>query len=311
MTRLAELSDQEVFLKIIECGSLTAVATSLSITPAAVSYRLTKLENRLGVRLLHRTTRRMVLTQDGIEYLDWARRLARDMRDAEEAISRRDQVPRGRLQVAVPSSFGRQVIAPLIPDYLACYPRVEVVLHLDDELVDIVDRGIDLAIRIMELMDSEMIFRVLAKDHRVLCASPDYLARHGVPHTADELQHHNCLRLIQQPHWTLQGPDGPIRMDVTGNFSCNNGEVLREMAIAGMGIALKATWDIQDALRDGRLRVVLPHYPVLSRASISAVYPSRSNVPAKVRSFIDFVGKRLDRQLPSFTTDAAILSPAR
>jgi DNA-binding transcriptional LysR family regulator len=290
---LQNISDMEVFVKTIALGSMSAAARSLDVTPAAVSYRLTRLETSLGTRLLHRTTRQLSLTSDGEEYLRWAQRLTAELHDAENAISRRQEVPRGVLKLAVPSSFGRQMIAPMLPRYLAEYPEVRVAMTLNDEIVDIIGQGMDLAIRISEMKDSGLISRKLADDRRILCASPDYLRRCGTPTSIEDLAHHNCLLLSNQAHWNLQGPGGPMRLSVAGNFECNNGEVLREMAIAGVGIALKATWDIAEALNSGKLLPVLPDYPVISKASICAVYPSRRNVPAKVSSFITFFGEHI------------------
>lgn len=293
MARFQNVSDMEVFVKTITLGSMSAAARSLDVTPAAISYRLSRLEGVLGTRLLHRTTRQLSLTSDGEEYLRWARRLTAELHDVENAISQRREVPKGVLKLAVPSSFGRQMIAPILPQYLAAYPDVRVVMTLNDEIVDIISQGMDLAIRISEMEDSGLISRKLADDRRVLCASPEYLRRRGTPTSIGDLAGHNCLTLSNQTHWNLRGPDGPVRLSVAGNFECNNGEVLRELAIAGVGIAMKATWDISGALDSGKLKVVLPDHPVISGASIRAVYPSRRNVPAKVSSFISFFSERM------------------
>jgi DNA-binding transcriptional LysR family regulator len=214
----------------------------------------------------------------------------------EAAVSRRDALPQGILKVAAPASFGRQHIAPLIPGFLARYPAVRVNLLLNDEIIDIVDHGVDLAIRICKLNDSELVARCIAPDHRVVCASPAYLERMGVPRTPEDLTSHNCLVLSQQPRWTFQHPKGIERIQVKGNFECNNGEVIREMALAGVGIALKATWDVAEALRSGSLQALLPNHPILNEAAIWAVYPSRHNLPAKVTAFVSYLEAQLKRR---------------
>lgn len=291
-----DITDGEVFVRTVRCGSLSAAARTLSLTPAAVSYRLTKLEGRLGTRLLHRTTRRLVLTEDGSEYLQHAQRLIGELEKAEAAVSRRDEVPQGTLKVTMPSSFGRQHIAPLVPKFLKRHPLMRLNLNLSDQILDIMEEGVDLSIRICELRDSDFIARKLAPDHRVVCASPEYLESHGVPQKPADLAGHNCLMLMQQPYWTFKGPEGLERIKVSGNFECNNGEAIREAALSGLGLALKATWDIAGAIKTGRLKTLLDDYPIASETSIWAVYPSRRNVPAKVTAFILFLKEHFDSQ---------------
>jgi DNA-binding transcriptional LysR family regulator len=293
---MRNITDMEVFVRTVRCGSLSAAARTMDLTPAAVSYRLVKLETSLGTRLLHRTTRRLTLTADGTEYLHRAEHMIAEMEIVAAAVSRRDEVPQGTLKVTVPSSFGRQHIAPVMPKFLKRYPSVRLNLVMNDEMVDIMGQGIDVAIRICELKDSEFIARKLAPDHRVVCASPDYLARHGTPATPADLARHNCLMLSQQPYWTFNGPSGHERVKVSGNFECNNGEAIREAALSGLGIALKATWDIAGAIKNRRLMVVLGDYPVASETSIWAVYPSRRNVPAKVSAFVEFMKEHFGSQ---------------
>lgn len=309
---MRNVSDSEVFVRTVRCGSLSAAARSLDLTPAAVSYRLAKLEERLGTRLLHRTTRRLTLTEDGSEYLVNAQRLIQEQQRLEASVSRRDEVAQGTLKVTMPSSFGRQHIAPLMPEFLKRNPLVKINLILSDEILDIMEEGVDISIRICELKDSEFIARKLAPDHRVVCASPDYLARHGIPRSPDDLDKHNCLVLAQQPFWTFNGPRGLERVKVMGNFECNNGEAIREAAISGLGVALKATWDITSALKSGHLVTILDDYPIASDTSVWAIYPSRRSVPAKVTSLVTFLKEQFsyrpweahaDRMAKSSRTD--------
>lgn len=293
---MRDISDMEVFIRTVRSGSMSQAARSFNVTPAAISYRLSKLETSLGTRLLHRTTRRLGLTQDGEEYLRQAERVISELGRLEIPITRRDEEPQGVLKVTMPASFGRQHIAPVMPKFLKRYPKVQLNLVMSDEIIDIMAQSIDLAIRISRLEDSELIARKIAPDRRVVCASPDYLKRHGTPRTPRDLARHNCLLLSQQPYWVFQGPRGLERIKVEGNFECNNGEVIREATCAGLGISLKATWDIASHLKRGKLVTVLDDYPIASDASIWAVYPSRHNVPAKVTAFVSFLKEHFDSQ---------------
>lgn len=293
---MRNVSDMEVFVRAVLRGSLSAAGRELNLTPAAVSYRIAKLEDSLGTRLLHRTTRRLQLSEDGAEYFRRAEHIVGQIEQAEAAISRRGEVPQGTLKVTAPASFGRQHIAPIMPKFLRRFPEVHLNLVMTDEMIDLLGDGVDLAIRISELKDSGFIARKLAPDHRVVCASPEYIERHGEPLRPADLAGHNCLVLTQQPYWMFEGPDGPERIKVSGNFQCNNGEVIREAAIAGVGIALKATWDVAGGIKAGRLRVLLADYPISSKTSIWALYPSRRNVPAKVTAFVSFLKEHFSSQ---------------
>jgi DNA-binding transcriptional LysR family regulator len=289
-------TDMEIFVRSVAMGSFSAAARELRLSPAAISYRIARIEDRLGTRLLHRTTRRLELTEDGAEYFRQAERIVAEMEQVELAIAQRDALPQGTLKVTVPASFGRQHIAPVVPKFLKRYPLLRLNLNMTDEIVDLLDERVDLAIRIMELKDSAFIARKIAPDKRVVCASPDYLARRGVPSRPADLVNHNCLVLSQQQYWTFEGTAGVERVKVSGNFECNNGEVIREAALAGMGLALKATWDIAGAIKAGRLQTVLDDYPVSSKTSVWAIYPSRRHVPAKVTAFVDFLKEHFDSQ---------------
>jgi len=293
MTHIAEI---DIFILVASTGSLSAAARELDVSPAAVSYRLEKLENYLGTRLFHRTTRRLTLTQDGADYLQQVEHLVNEIKEVSAAASRRDEVPQGTLKVTMPASFGLKHITPIMPKFLKRYPDVQLNLVLNDEIIDVVAQGFDVAIRICELEDSELIARRLAADRRVVCASPAYLEKHGVPNRPEELLSHNCLVLSQQPYWTFNGPDGIERIRVRGNYICNNGEAIRDATYAGLGISLKATWDVAGAIKQGRLRTILDDYPISSSTAIWAVYPSRRHMPAKVHTFINFLKEHFDSQ---------------
>ncbi len=288
--------DIDTFILVARTGSLSAAAREIEVSPAAVSYRLDKLEKHLGTRLFHRSTRRLTLTQDGADYLLKVEHLLNELKEVSAAASRRDEVPQGTLKVTMPASFGLQHITPIMPKFLKRYPDIQLNLALNDEIIDVIGQGFDVAIRICELQDSELIARRLAADRRVVCASPSYLERHGVPKHPSDLVNHNCLMLTQQPYWTFNGPDGLERIKVKGNYVCNNGEAIRDATYAGLGISLKATWDVAGAIKQGRLRTILDDYPISSNTAIWAVYTSRRHTPAKVSTFINFLKEHFDSQ---------------
>ncbi|MFM2280367.1 MAG: hypothetical protein RLZZ444_2598, partial [Pseudomonadota bacterium] len=195
----------------------------------------------------------------------------------------------GRLKISAPTSFGRMHIAPHLKTFFDLYPSVTVHLVLSDAFQDIVAEGFDLAIRIAELDDSSLVARRLAPVRRILCAAPDYIARHGMPETIESLSEHVCLPAHNNAHWHLIGPEGLVTLKPEGPLTTNSSEVIRETVLAGLGIALRSTWDIGPELRSGALVQVLPEYEGSSRVGLFAVYPSRQHLPAKTRAFIDFL----------------------
>jgi DNA-binding transcriptional LysR family regulator len=287
------VQEMMIFARVVGAGSLSAAARELGLSPALVSRRLAALESRLGARLINRTTRSLHLTDDGATYYEACARVLADIEEADATVSAGRVEPRGTLRVALPASFGHQHIAPLIPRFAERYPQIQLALSLSDRTVNLIEEGFDLAVRIAHLEDSSLTARKLAPNRRVVCASPAYLARHGTPRTPDELARHNCLTTTDfAMNWDYKGPDGkPGSVRVTGRYSCDNWEVLREWAIAGLGIALKSTWDVHRLLVDGSLVEVCPGYTFHSDVAIYAVYPSRRFLPAKTRVFIDFLAE--------------------
>jgi DNA-binding transcriptional LysR family regulator len=286
------LQEITVFAKIVGTGSLSAAARDLGMSPAVVSRRLAALEARLGVRLVNRTTRSLHLTDEGAAYYETCTRVISEIEEADAAVSAGRAEPRGVLRVALPASFGNQHVAPLVPPFARRYPDVQVALSLSDRTVNVVEEGFDLAIRIADLADSSLAARKLAPNRRVVCASPEYLRRHGAPRTPDDLVHHNCLATDFAMNWDYHDPDGrPASVRVTGRYACDNWEVLREWAVAGLGIALKSTWDVRRHLEDGSLVTLLPGYTFATDVAIYAVYPHRRHLPAKTRAFIEFLAE--------------------
>jgi len=285
------LQEMAVFAKVVAAGSLSAAARELGLSPALISRRLAGLETRLGVRLINRTTRSLRLTDEGANYFDTCTRVLAEIEEADAAIGAGSVEPQGALKVAMPASFGHQHLAPLIPEFASRYPKVQLALSLSDRNVSVIEEGFDLAIRIAHLADSSLAARRLAPNRRVVCASPAYLKKHGTPLTPRDLGGHNCLTANDfVTSWEYKGPDGkPGSVRVTGRFACDNWEVLREWALAGLGVALKSTWDVHRHLADGSLVSVCPGYTFDSDVAIYAVYPHRRFLPAKTRVFIEFL----------------------
>jgi LysR family transcriptional regulator, transcriptional activator for dmlA len=289
MSRESELT---FFATLVKAGSLTAAARELNVTPPAISKRLQQLENRLGVRLLHRTTRRIGLTHEGEVYLENARRILDEIDEMESAVSSSRVAPRGLLRVNAPLGFGRTYITPLVSDFAKQYPDVQVQLQLSDHPLILADESIDVGIRFGDLPDARVVARRIAPNRRLLCASPTYLEKHGIPQTPEELPRHNCLILRQNETasgiWRLTRGRKAHTVKVHGNLSSNDGEVVLKWALDGHGVLQRAEWDIAKYVRSGRLRLVLSDY-ALPPADIYAVYPQRNHMSAKVSAFIDYL----------------------
>lgn len=290
------IGDIALFLRVLDLGSISAAARSLDLSVAVASQRLKRLERDLGVRLLHRTTRQLHPTPEGLLLAEQGRVLVEDLEALADGLRRSGSGVAGTLRVTMSSTFGRLYVSPLLPEFLALHPGVRVSVDLNDLKVDLVSVGMDLAIRIGALDDSSLVARQIASNRRVLCASPDYLRRHGVPRTPGELAQHECLLLVgsQGRHdvWRLQDGEREVAVRVNGRLESNQGELLRDAAVAGLGIALHSTWHVNGDLRAGRLQMVLPEFP-LADTGIHAVMPQRRLVPPRVRAFVDFLAQKL------------------
>jgi DNA-binding transcriptional LysR family regulator len=284
-----DLLDVALFVRAALLANVSAAGREFGLSAAVASSRIAQLEKLLGARLLHRTTRRISLTQDGEVFMTRAETLLDAAAAARASVGHAQTEPQGRLRVSMTSSFGRQHVSPVISEFLRRYPGVSVDLRLTDRLVDLVDAGIDVAIRIGALKDSSLVARRLALNRRVLCASPAYLAARGTPHHPSELTQHECMILSDQRDWAFVTPAGPLDMRVSGRLSTDNGEVIRDALLAGFGIALKSTWDVAPYLRSGELVSVLDAYPLAENVAIWAVYPSRAFVPPRTLAFIEFL----------------------
>jgi DNA-binding transcriptional LysR family regulator len=285
------ITDMGVFARVVARGSLSAAARELGLSPAVVSKRLARLEERLGVQLLARTTRHLALTDDGAAFHERCITILAEIEEAESLAKAGRVAPRGTLRVTAPISFGRRHLADHLSEFVRLYPEVRVLLNLTSKAADFFDDDCDVAIRIGELEQSSLIARKLAPNHRVLCAAPRYLAERGEPQSLEELRQHNCLVFgdLQQrtDMWHFIGPAGPVNLRISGNLKSNDGEVVGAWACAGMGIAIKATWDIGPQLRSGELQTILPAYRIPGEG-IFALYQKSRHLSPKARVFIDF-----------------------
>jgi len=289
---IENISDLLVFTQAVKGGSLSAAARELSISLAVASKRLQRLEEQLGVRLLNRSTRQLSLTDEGAEYYHYCVRILAELEEGEELVTRGCKEPKGNLKVTVPAAFGRLHIAPLVPEFLTRYPAIKLTLHLTDSLVDIIDQGYDLAVRIGELKDSSLVAKSIGLDRRVVVATPSYLSRYGEPRSPQELAGHNALLFAGKDHWVFTGPNGvEVSVKVSGNLDTNNCDALREAIHADLGLALRPLWDVWQDLRDGGLVRLLPAY-IPPAYPINAVYPSRRLTPKKTRIFIEHLLRR-------------------
>lgn len=282
------LTDLDLFARIVTTGGMSSAGRELGVSPAKVSKRIRALEERLGVRLLQRTTRKVALTEAGQGFFERVISILSSVEEAEAWLASGAQQARGTLRVSAPTSFGRMHIAPRLGPFLEAHPALTVDLVLSDAFVDVVGEGFDVAIRIADLGDSSLVARRLAPNHRLLCASPAYMAVHGEPCAIADLEKHRLLA-HNADHLRLEGPDGKISVRTNSPLRTNSSEVVREAVLAGVGIALRSTWDVGPELKSGRLKRILPGWGASQRVAIHAVYPSRRHLPHKVRLFIDFL----------------------
>ncbi len=282
----------ETFVSVATRGSLTAAAHAEGVAPAIIGRRLDALEERLGVKLLVRTTRKLTLSFEGNAFLEDCQRILNDMHNAEASVSLGGVKASGHVRVTAPAGFGRRHVAPLLPAFLDANGDVSISLDLSDRLADIVNEGIDVAIRIGQLDDSSLVGVRLADNQRVVVASPAYLAAHGLPRSPADLPSHECLTFgtygNQARGWlfTIDGRTEAVR--VSGAMECNDGAVLHDWALAGCGLAWRSMWEVGDDLRTGRLRSVLDAFAAPDNA-IYAVFPQRKHLPLRVRMFVDYL----------------------
>lgn len=287
--------EMRVFTAVVDAGSFVAAAEALGMSKAAVSRYVSDLEQRLGVRLMHRTTRRLSLTAEGEVFLARSREILASIEDSEAEVSTRSRTASGLLKVSVPVSFGIRHLAPLWCEFMQAHPRVTLDVQLADRIMDLVDEGFDLAVRIARLPDSSLVSRKLASTRLVLSASPEYLRRRGTPGHPGELAGHDVIGyslLAMSDQWQFTGPQGPVTVKVRPHVWSNNGDTCVAACIRGAGIQLQPTFLIESELASGQLVEVLPQYRSME-LGIYAVYPTRKFVLPKVRALVEFLSAKL------------------
>jgi len=285
-----KLKQMEAFVNVVEKGSLARAALEQRITPVMLGRRIDALERRLGVKLMHRTTRHLTLTEQGTVFLEHCRILLSDLDRAEKIIAEGRHKATGHLIISAPASFGRKHVAPHAPTFLAANPEVRISFNLSDQVADLVREGYDMSIRIGGAIDPGLVAIKLYSNRRVVCGTPDYFERNGIPHTLNDLRDHNCLTFNtqggQQRGWNFQENGKAVTVKTVGNLDCNDGELLHRWCLEGLGLSWRSTWEIQSQLASGELITVLDEY-ALSNYDIMALYPQQQHLPLKTRFFID------------------------
>lgn len=301
---MSYLNNIRTFVRVYELGNMSAAARDMRISAAVASSRISQLEDHLKVRLFQRTTRLLNPTEQGKIFYEGAVKILDAVEEAEADISNVTQIPQGTLYVAAPLGLGQRFIAPAVPAFREAYPLINIRLRLSDRKLDLAAEGLDAAFFLGVPEDSNLKIRKIADCPRLLCASPDYIAKRGVPETSAELktEAHDCLNLrfpgAPEFQWTLDGPDGPRRVAITGPFESDHGEVLTQWALDGHGIVMKPTFEISDHLSAGRLVPVLEDEPPLP-IQLACLYMHRRHQDPKVRLFLDFMVDHILAELPS------------
>lgn len=281
--------DYELFASVVSTGSLSAAGRTLSISPAMVSKRLARLEQRLGARLVNRTTRRLSLTEAGTAFHGDVLGILAAIDAAEARVSGRQGTVAGRLRMTGPTSFGRLHIAPYLKAFFDLYPRVDLRLDLSDGFTDLIAERIDLAVRVAPAIDPSFVAHRLATSRRVLCAAPAYLTEMGAPESVRDLSRHRLLAADGQMPWRLDGPNGPVSVEGNSHVRTNSSEVVRELTLAGVGIALRSLWDVGRDIAEGRLVRVLLSHEGSTDVGIFAVHPGKTLVPGAVDAMVAFL----------------------
>ena len=289
---MAKLKQIESLVSVAARGSLTAAAHAEGVAPAVIGRRLDALEERLGVKLLLRTTRRITLTHEGSAFLEDCQRLLADLANAEASVSAGGVKASGYLRITAPAGFGRRHVAPLVPRFLAQHPEVNVSLNLSDRVVDIVNESYDCAVRVGDLPDSSLVSLRLADNRRLCVATPAYLARAGMPKHPGDLARHQCLTLSsdasQTRGWAFKVDGVVTHLRPSGRVDCSDGQVLHDWCLAGLGIAWRSTWEVEGQVARGELQTVLEDFAAPPNG-IYAVFPQRKHLPLRVRLWIDFL----------------------
>ncbi len=295
MAKVSAPSDMAAFVRSVELGGFSVAARDLGLTPSAVSKLVTRLEDRLGVRLLNRTTRRLALTPEGEAYFHRSQRILADIAEAENEAARFRAQPRGLLRVNVGTAFGMHQLAPALPEFLARHPEVQVELTITDRVVDLIEEGADLGIRLGALVDSSLVARRICEVERVVCAAPAYLRRHGTPKKADDLLAHNCLSMAYAPNlrrWPFEGKGGVRHVEVSGNASSSSADALLQLALLGVGVIRLSDVIVGRSVSEGKLVPLLEDIHHREPLPLHAVYPHGRHRSPRVAAMVDFLVER-------------------
>lgn len=307
MNNLPLLNDLRVFMLVARRAGFAAAAEELGVSPAFVSKRVSLLEQTLNVMLLHRTTRRVTITEEGERIYEWAQRILQDVDEMMDELSDVRQVPQGTLRIISSFGFGRRVVAPALSALALQYPQLELRFDVQDRLVDLVNEGVDLDIRVGDDIAPNLIARQLAANHRVLCASPQFLDRYAPPKQLSDLAALPCLVIKERDHpfgvWQLHSKEGQHAIKVTGPLSSNHGEIVHQWCLDGQGIALRSWWDVRENIASGHLVQVLPDY--WQPANVWAVYVSRLATSAKIRTTVEFLRHYFQQHYPQHEPTAS------
>lgn len=282
------LEHLRLFVRVARTQNISQAGQELGLSPAVASNYIARLEADLTTRLIHRTTRKVSLTEDGAGFLPYAEDVLASVEAAQASVGVGENSPSGTLRITAPASFGRMHLMPAIKGFMLAYPKLEIDCRFSDSIVDLVEGGFDIALRNAELKSSSLIARKLAPDRRVVCASPDYLKTHGTPKTPKDLKQHQCISLAGLDTWQFKTPTGTQAIKAKGSFKADNGEAVRDACTLGLGITINSSWIAYKHLRDGRLVHILKDYPLISDTAIWAVYPTSRQLAPKVRAFIDY-----------------------
>lgn len=294
-------SSMSIFVKAVELGSFSAAADALNMSPQLVGKHVQFLEHHLGVRLLNRTTRRQHLTEVGSLFYERSRNILAEVESAEALAAETRAVPRGRLRVSAPVTFGINALAPKLPEYLKAYPEVSIDLSLSNRLVDLIDEGYDAIFRVGELSDSGLIARRLDPYRLIICAAPRYLESRGTPRTPGDLVDHECLIFSHtrlRTHWAFEGPDGYVDVPISGRLTVDSGEALLQAAVAGLGIIFQPLELIRASIESGQLVPILPEYKIPTRP-LHVLYAPDRRITPKLRSFLDYVVAEFGKEAPA------------
>jgi DNA-binding transcriptional LysR family regulator len=292
----SDVAEIQLFVEIIKAGNLSAAARALNSSPAAMSRALSSLESRLGARLVTRTSRSFELTEEGSLFYDRCQKIVADIAEAEAEASSKLSAVKGKLRIGALNELGRRLVAPLITKFVQKYPEVEVHLTLSDSGLDVIDDGLDIALRVGLPDDASVIARKVLSTRRIVCASPEYFKRHGTPTHPEDLKKHDCIRLVRgrrvMDSWLFQENGRRFEVTVNGTLTTTSGEVVHDWVRAGMGIALKASWDLLPELAEGIIVQCLEPF-WCDQIDLFAICANRTHQPPRIRTFLDFIARTL------------------